>query len=343
MGDITFDISETKNIAEEAPLTKDLILQKVSEEAILEHYGVPIQKGLFCSRLRQDKKPTVGLFRNKRGRLIVKDFGSDFSGDCFAYVMALFNVSYYKALQIIANDFGIISRTDLKVNKPKIVPTGAKFEERKSAVIQIQTREFNQSELDWWGRYGISHSTLTHFRVYPVDAVWLNNNLFYTNTSNQPVFGYYGGIKDNIEQWRIYYPKRKIGKWISNWKATYLQGAHMLPRDGGEYIVITKSLKDVMCLYEFGIPAIAPCSENLFLTEAQFNKLKTKFKRIYLLYDLDIPGVKASKKIKKEFPDLQVLLMPWGSAKDFSDYRKAYGYAKTLELVNKAKEYYGEK
>lgn len=342
MGDIIFDLTKTKNLIEETPLTKEQILQHISEEAIFEHYGVPIKKGLFCSRLRRDKNPTVGLYRNKRGRLIIKDFGSDFSGDCFTYVMALFNVSYYMALQIIANDFGLINRTDLKVNKAKIVPTGTKFEEQKSAVIQIQTREFKNNELEWWGKYGISHSTLTKFRVYPVDAVWLNGNLFYTNTSNQPVFGYYGGIKDDIEQWRIYFPKRTIGKWISNWKSIYLQGAHMLSHNGGDYIVITKSLKDVMALYEFGIPAIAPCSENLFLTEAQYNKIKSKFKHIYLLYDNDLPGIRATNKIHKQFPDLKCLLLNRNDAKDFSDYRKSFGYKKTLELINKAKKYYGE-
>jgi len=148
MGDITFALTETKDLIEEPSLTKEMILQKVSEESIFEHYGVPIKKGLFCSKLRADKNPTVGLYRNSRGRLIMKDFGSDFSGDCFTYVMALFNVSYYMALQIIANDFGIINRKDLKINKAKILPTGTKFEEQKSAIIQIQTREFNQSELD---------------------------------------------------------------------------------------------------------------------------------------------------------------------------------------------------
>lgn len=148
MGDIKFDISETSNLTEDKPLSKELILQNVSEETIFEHYGVPIKKGLFCSKLRQDRKPTVGLYRNKRGRLIMKDFGSDFTGDCFAYVMALFNVSYYMALQIIANDLGIIKRVDLKPNKAKIAPTGSKLEERKSAVIQVQTREFKQHELN---------------------------------------------------------------------------------------------------------------------------------------------------------------------------------------------------
>lgn len=149
MGDITFDLSETKNLIEERPITKEFILQKVSEEEIFEHYGVPIKKGLFCSKLRNDHRPTVGLYRNKRGRLIIKDFGSDFSGDCFTYVMALFNVSYYMALQIIANDFGIIQRNDLLKNRAKIRYSGTKIEEHKPAKIQIQTRNFVQDEINW--------------------------------------------------------------------------------------------------------------------------------------------------------------------------------------------------
>ena len=51
----------------------------------------------------------------------------------------------------------------------------------------------------------------------------------------------------------------------------------MLPKDGGENLVITKSLKDCMLLYELGVPAIAPCSENLFVSQKQFEKLKTFF------------------------------------------------------------------
>ena len=64
-----------------------------------------------------------------------------------------------------------------------------------------------------------------------------------------------------------------------------------------------------MSLYEFGITAIAPNSENIFLTECQFAKLKSKFKEIYLLYDRDLPGVRSANKIRKKFTDLKVLLM----------------------------------
>ena len=54
----------------------------------------------------------------------------------------------------------------------------------------------------------------------------------------------------------------------------------MLPKSGGDYVVITKSLKDVMLLYEFNIPAIAPNSETLFISDKQLEKLKSKFKNI---------------------------------------------------------------
>lgn len=116
----------------------------------------------------------------------------------------------------------------------------------------------------------------------------------------------------------------------------------MLSPKGGDYLVVTKSLKDVMCLYEFGIPSIAPCSENLFITDNQYKRLKAHYKHIYLLYDNDVPGLNAAKKIKKSYPDVKILLIPWHFAKDISDFRKLYGYQKTLDLINKAKEYYGE-
>ena len=65
----------------------------------------------------------------------------------------------------------------------------------------------------------------------------------------------------------------------------------MLSKQGGDILVITKSLKDVMCLYEYGITAIAPCSENEFLTDNQYERIKKKFKYIFLLWDNDFTGV----------------------------------------------------
>lgn len=109
-----------------------------------------------------------------------------------------------------------------------------------------------------------------------------------------------------------------------------IQGAKQLPKFG-EFLVVTKSLKDVMALHEFGIPAIAPNSENLFLTEAQYEKLKLRFTDIYILYDRDLPGVRSANKIRKKFVGLKVLLVP--KVKDFTDYVKKYGTLKTLNKI----------
>lgn len=122
-------------------LSKELILSRISEEQIFEHYGVPIQKGLFCSKLRNDKNPTVSLYRNKRGRLIIKDFGSTFCSDCFGYVQELFQVSYYTALQIIANDFNLVSRPKLKKHKQELEYSGHTINQIEQSQIRVEIRD----------------------------------------------------------------------------------------------------------------------------------------------------------------------------------------------------------
>lgn len=118
----------------------------------------------------------------------------------------------------------------------------------------------------------------------------------------------------------------------------------MLSKNKTNDLVITKSLKDVMVLYEYGITAIAPCSENVFVTETQYDRLKKKYKNIYLFYDNDEPGIKAMCKIKKQFRDLKIMFLPrHGGDKDISDFRKRHGNKRTIELINKVKEYYGKK
>lgn len=338
MSDITYNLTSTTNI------TKEFILSKVSEEEIFEHYGIKVQKGLFCSKIRQDKRPTVSFYRNKSGRLIMHDFGDSSFIDCFAYVQILFNTSYYMALQIIANDFKLISRPDLSVNKAKIKYSGTKIDKTETSRIQVEIRDWDNVDLAWWAKYGIKRETLDKFKIYPCKTVWLNGNIFFVFTGNERCYGYFGGIKEGIEYWRIYFPGRRSYKFVGNWKSTQIQGAHMLSKDGGDDLVITKSLKDVAVLYEYGITAIAPCSENVFITDAQYQKLKTKFKNIYLNYDNDEAGLKAMCKIKKQYPELKVLFLPrHGGDKDISDFRKAHGHKKTLDLINNIKECYAKK
>lgn len=323
-------------------ITKEYILNRIPEERLMEHYlGIPVKKGLFKSPLRVDHRSTCAFYRNKKGRLIFKDFSGAFIGDIFEVVMYIHSCGFSKALSIIANDFGLIKRPDLKKNKPKLKYTGSTFKETNDAIIQIEIRPFQKYELNWWASFGISESTLEKFKVFSCKNVFLNGNLFHIEKQHQFVFGYFGGISINkLEYWRIYFPGKKY-KFISNWRSSKLQGAHMLPKDGNDLLIITKSLKDVMVLYEFGIPSIAPISENLFLTANQLEKCKKKFKNIVVWYDTDLPGISNMRKIKKTNPELNYFFIPRKHrVKDISDFRKKYGHKKTIELIDKVKERY---
>ena len=313
-------------------ITKELLLSKYSQETFFEHYlGIPVKKGLFCSPsiIRTDRKPTCSFYKNSRGVLKYKDFAGP-SFDFVGCVMHIFQCSYYKALRIIANDFGFIN-TNIDKNPPKIQYSGFQFEETSSAIIQVEIKEFSKKELDWWEGFGIGLHTLQKFKVYSIQSVFLNGVYFTTSSETSPIYGYYGGKNSKGQElWRLYMPTKRNYRFLSNWNSSMIQGSKQMPKSG-EFIVITKSLKDVMALYEFGIPAIAPNSENLFLTAVQYDKIKERFSEIYLLYDRDLPGVHAANKIRKEFPDIKVLLIP--KVKDFTDYVKKFGILKTFNLI----------
>lgn len=320
-------------------LTKELIEKRVSQETLIStYYGVPMQKGLFKAKHRVDHHATVGYYRNSKGRIIVKDFGSDYCGDWIFVVMNKFCCSYERALMIAANDFGIQKFNDLPktpIKESKIV-----LDEKKEAIIQVEIRPFQQYELDWWAKFGITEKTLKKFKVFSCKNVFLNGNLFHIESKNQLVFGYFGGIKNGVEKWKIYFPGNRKLKFISNKDSSTLQGASNLPKKGGDVAIITKSLKDCMLLYELGIPAIAPNSENLFLSDEQLNKLKSKFSRILVCYDNDLPGIAGMRRIAKQHPELKYLFIPrkYG-AKDISDFYKKYGKEKTVSLIEETKKW----
>ena len=320
-------------------LTKDIILSKVSEEQIFAYYiGTEIRsKKLFCSKLRNDRNPTCSLYKNKSGNLIYKDFATNQSLNVFGYVMELFHCTYPEALKIIANDFGIKRDTSLKKNKGKIISKDFKIEEKEFSKIQVEIQDFTELELKWWAKYGITKELLKEYNIYSCKHVFLNDQLIAKSKQHCPIFGYYGGIVkqdgNKFELWRIYFPKNKSCKFIGNWNTKMIQGYKQLP-DKGKLLVITKSMKDVMTLKSLGIAACAPNSESQFISDKVLSDLKSRFKHIVVLFDLDHAGIQFSKKIKKEHPKLTVTLLPrTHRCKDISDYYKQFGKRRTLEMI----------
>lgn len=310
------------NFEIEPEITKEFLLSKFNEETFMTYYlGIPVKKGLFKSPLRGDHVPTCSFFRNKAGELIFKDFSGAFYGNFINVVMYKYQCNYYKALKIIASDFGLIG-TSIKKTPIKVQET---FKDSGQAVINVEIQDFTEQELKWWNKYGITEKILKKFKVYSCKNVWLNGNYFAKSAQNNMMFGYYGGIKDKVELWRIYFPQRKEYRFLSNWNSNKIQGFNQLPKTGN-VLVITKSMKDVMTLYSVGIPAIAPNSETLFISDNVLSNLKERFNRIFVLYDNDLPGISNMNKIKKLHPELNYLWIPRETgAKDISDLHKLLG------------------
>jgi hypothetical protein len=318
----------------EPKITKSYLLSQYSEETYMEYYlGIKVAKGLFCSPLRRDNTPTCSFYKNKSGELIFKDFNGSFYGNFISVVMKKYHVSYYKALQIIAEDFNLSKRHTDKVVVNPIKPSTTVFKDTGPADVRVEIKDFTQEELNWWNSYGITLDILKKFNVYSCKNIFLNGELFKTIYKDNFMFGYYGGKKDNLELWRIYFPKQSNYRFLTNWPAKKIQGLKQLKKDG-DICVITKSMKDTMCLYSLGISAIAPNSENLFIADTILERLKSKFKYIIVLYDSDLPGIQNMRKIKKKHPELIYFYIPRHyNAKDISDFYKKYGKDKTLEFV----------
>lgn len=312
-------------------ITKEFILDNITEETLMEYYlGIPVKKGLFKSPLRVDNNPTCSFVRNSRGTLMFKDFNGSFYGDVFEVVMYKYRVSFVEALNIIAEDFGLSNSV---VTNKNVFTSNKTFKHSvESSKIEIEVQPFKESELNWWKQFNISESILNKYQVFSCKTVFLNDKYLTSSSDKDFIFAYYRRIKDK-DYFRVYFPMRKKFRFLSNWKANMIQGINQLPKNG-EVLVITKSMKDCMTLNSFNIPAIAPNSETLFLSDKLLTKLKTKFKKIIVFYDNDRPGKYNMAKIRRQYPDLNYIFIPNDyQAKDISDFCKKYGKEKTQQLI----------
>ena len=323
-----------KSRKSEDHLHTSVILSRISAYDIFKHY-CPNFKAIgrkFCSTLRNDKHPTVSIsvYNNK---LLYKDFGhTDHTFDCFSFVQEKFNCDFGSALRIIDMDFCLGLSADLGEIKftqgKQAVKYNIDIPVQKLTVIRRKRRKWDKRDAEYWKQFGISKKTLNHFNVQPISHYWINENRF---TCKDITYAYKYRTK-----YKIYAPNSEV-KWMSNTTAKQIQGWNQLEESikefGNDVVVLTSSLKDVMCLYELRYPAVALQSEMQFPEDKLMETLKSKFKMITLLYDNDFdkknnPGQTMAKRIEGCFliHKLQNLVIHENYyAKDLSDFISIYG------------------
>ena len=306
------------------PLTLDYILSKVSEYDIYASYIGQFKPGLiYNSPFRKDTNPSFGVFLSKRtGKLLFKDHGSGVCGDVIKFVREITGISNYNdVLQEIVRKLKITNKTVLKSTKPI---------ESKETIIGIVRQAFTEIDKNYWGSYHITMPTLEKFKVHSIKYYLCNGIVKGIYKDENPMYAY-----KVFDKFKIYRPYAdKYAKWRNNLTDIDIQGWEQLPKNGN-LLITTKSLKDVMALYEMGYIAISPSSESTFIPEKALNDLKKRFKRILLCFDRDVPGVTNMRKVSLKTGLNGFLVHKSFGAKDISDAIDKWGQTKVKEWLNK--------
>lgn len=313
-------------------LTKHMLVNLRPEEDYMAFYlGIVPDKGMHRNPLRVDRKPTCAFYRAKNGELIFKDFQTGQHSNFVEVVMMKFRCEYTRALKIIANDFDVISKPEIEKNKRQAEYTGKTIEVEGETRIQCEVQPFSNTELKWWQSYGIQADTLKKYNVVSVKNLFLNGGYMLSSNSRSPVYGYYFGKDEGRELWKIYFPLKTHFRFMVN--TNKLQGVKQLPATG-EYVVVTKALKDVMVLHELGIPAVAPQAESVIITARQYQALKKRFKHVIINGDWDRAGQRFMLESRKRFPCICLAFTDKEcDGKDISDFVKKHGMERAREIL----------
>ena len=318
-------------------VTKEFILSRLDQVQILEYYlGIRVNNKSVRSPLRKDNNPSCSFWANGSGTIYFKDWAQGFSGDWIKIIQYKYGLNYQEALQRCAEDFNLIKGTGV-ISIGKVQEYSKIKLEPKESVIQIKVRRWDEHDREYWSSYGINRGTLDMYNVYPCEIVFYNTKVIYSRSKNDLAYAYRFGTG----KYKIYMPQRNAFRWISNFNSW--QGLDQLP-ETGSYLIITKSMKDVMCLRNLGIISCAPSSEVVQIEDKEIENLSTRFEHLFSFMDFDLPGVKMANMLFRKYNAQPMFLTNgrFGSrdyrAKDISDYYHTHGLESTLTLVAQAKK-----
>jgi hypothetical protein len=323
--------------------TKNLVsdLRDVPREWVFEYY-LNLKERLVGQDIKmlsafnsKDKVPSMCIYTDAvSGFYKFKDFSSGYQGDNIELVKALFNLeSRGHAANKIINDY-----QDFLLHNDAPVVLEFKFHD-KFKVVDYEMRHWNSQDSKFWTSFSISSTLLAKYSVVPLAYFTMEKK---EEDGSMTSFKFtkpylYGYFRQDGELYKIYMPKNLDKKFIK--VQNYVQGIDQLTYEP-KYLIITSSLKDLMCFNKLGIgnvECIAPDSENTMIGESVMGKLSKRYNSVIVLFDNDEPGIKAAQRYKDKYGFNYVVLE---MSKDLSDSVKDYGIEavrdKLLPLLKQA-------
>jgi len=320
-------------------ITKEEILKYITELQILERYCSNYKSldSSFRSEFYNDTNPSCRIVVSASGIPYYKDYGNGDYFLAFDYVSRKYGANYHETCNIIANDFGL-KRTNLSVTPQLLLVNDTPKLVKVKSNIKVIVKPFSLIDYNYWNQYCISLTTLQFFNVKAVSHVYLNKkdkHYVFEYKNNQPLYSY-RFYKNNTEYLKIYnpYSPTKEGKWLTNVGSDCLQGYDQL-KISGDLLIITKSMKDVLCLYEMQYSSVAVQAETNDLSKKSYEELKKRFTTIISLYDNDEAGKNGAQKLLDKYNILPIFIPEITGCKDISDFIKLKGLEKAKKLIIK--------
>jgi len=275
----------------------------------------------------KDRVPSMFVyFDTSSGKYKFKDFSSGHQGGHVDLVKHLYNLDTSSALAKITSDY----ESYVKDNG-KRAEVALKIQD-KYKVVDYEIRHWTNLDEAYWSKYKIGSKLLEHYEVAPLEFFKMEkeeeNETISHRFSSKYIYGYF---RKDGSLYKIYMPKNTEKKFIK--VQNYIQGGDQLNYKN-KNLVITSSLKDLMCFVKLGykhIEVIAPDSENSMLTEHTVNMLRSKFNKICVLFDNDTAGKASMQKYQDRFGFEPILL---DMEKDLSDSIAMHGLIKVKEKMN---------
>ena len=236
--------------------------------------------------------------------------------------------AYYKLLEICeSKDFEGCERSVAT----EVIKIETKITRYKLAQWKIRDEEY-------WSDYKISPFFLQRYNIRPIEKyemTKIQGDKKWSYVFEQAyVYGYF--TQDN-KLYKIYSPKVKDNKFIKI-KNNVLQGEEQLKFEQ-PYLIMLASMKDMGAFYSLkfkGFEFVAPDSENTYIDKNKIDFFKSKYKKIFTMFDNDIAGMKAMKKYEELY---QIPYIHFNIEKDIAECVKQHGVESTRVFMKSKLQY----
>ena len=277
-------------------------------EKIMEYYGFePINYSgntiRSCCAIHNSDNPTSFVY-NMDNRLWFCHSGGCGGGDIFDLIMKMNSCNFKEAKNFLAKLLGY-SEVKEEIKMPRYNNDAMKW----LTLMQERTKKHEYIDLPIIPLKSLKpfyDETVKHFKIsYLKEYQNIRNKIVYPVEHNGITVFYSLRRIDSSDRikWQHYPKGTKVGNYLYNF-------TH-ITQNMSNFVIVCEGITDVLAYHEIGLPAVATFGANLSVEQERM--LIRSGKKIYISFDGDSAGIKATKEIINKLKykcDLGIVNMP---------------------------------